>query len=222
MRSGEDKAGNDPRSARGSRPSGDRAQLHGHSSKGVLVVISGPSGAGKTSVCKALLTQIPGAVWSVSATTRPLRAGEVPGQSYEFISKGEFSERVRAGDFLEHAEYIGHHYGTPRMPVESALERGCDVIMEIDVQGGMQVAKRMPESVRIFIMPPDAASLRSRLEGRKTEAEEQLQKRLAEADGEIATARDSGSYQYFVVNDVLDTTVSEVRAIIEKERRRHD
>lgn len=187
--------------------------------KGVLVVISGPSGAGKTSICKALLEQLPGARWSVSATTRPPRAGEVDGHSYEFVTGHEFANRVQVGDFLEHAEYIGYHYGTPRKPVEEALADGHDVIMEIDVQGGVQVAKKMPHAVLIFVLPPDAQSLRARLEGRKTEAAEQLQRRLAEADGEIATARDSGCYTHFVVNNVLETTVEEVRNIIEKERK---
>jgi len=188
--------------------------------KGVLVVVSGPSGAGKTSICKALLEAIPGSVWSVSATTRPPRAGETHGVSYEFITQHEFANRVQVGDFLEHAEYIGYHYGTPRQAVEKALGEGLDVIMEIDVQGGIQVAKKMPRSVRIFVLPPNMESLRARLEGRRTEVAEQLARRLAEADGEIAVARDSGCYPYFVVNDVLENTVDEVRKIIEEERRK--
>ncbi|MCH8244086.1 MAG: guanylate kinase, partial [Planctomycetes bacterium] len=108
-------------------------------------------------------------------------------------------------------------YGTPKKPVEEALARGNNVVMEIDVQGGMQVATRMPDSVRVFVLPPDMESLRARLEGRKTEAKEQLAKRLAKADGEIATARDSGCYQHFVINDCLETTVEEVKSIIKKE-----
>lgn len=186
--------------------------------RGCLLVISGPSGAGKTSICKALLSEWPDAVWSVSMTTRTPRAGEVDGQSYRFVSRAEFESRIKSGEFLEFAEYVGQMYGTPRGPVENALASGRNVVMEIDVQGGIQAAQQKPDSVRVFVMPPDAASLRSRLEGRKTEAAEQLAKRLAQADGEIAAARDSGCYPYFVVNDVLETTVEEVKRIVEKEK----
>ena len=189
-----------------------------HALSGMLIVISGPSGAGKTSICSALLERLPKTTWSVSVTTRPRRGGEVDGDSYEFVSADEFERRAQADAFLENAEYIGHRYGTPRRPVEEALASGQNVIMEIDVQGGMQVAQRMPESIRVFVLPPDRASLRARLEGRKTEAEEQLAQRLAKADGEIATARDSGAYDYFVVNDILETTIEEVCEIIRKEK----
>lgn len=187
---------------------------------GCLIVISGPSGAGKTSICKALLEQVPATVWSVSMTTRPPRPDEVDGQSYRFVGREEFQRRVAADELLEHAEYVGQLYGTPRRAVEDALAGGKNVVMEIDVQGGMQVASKRPDSVRIFVMPPNAQSLRTRLEGRKTEAAEQLARRLAQADGEIAAARDSGCYPYFVVNDVLETSVEEVKGIVEKEKAR--
>lgn len=187
-------------------------------SAGCLIVISGPSGAGKTSICKALLAQLPATVWSVSMTTRPPRPGEVDGESYRFVSQDEFRRFVARGELLEHAEYVGQLYGTPRKPVEDALASGKNVVMEIDVQGGIQVATKKPDSVRIFVMPPDAQSLRSRLEGRRTEAAEQLARRLEKADGEIAAARDSGCYPYFVVNDVLDSTVEEVKSIVQKEK----
>ncbi len=187
------------------------------SGRGRLIVISGPSGTGKTSICEALLAQLPGAAWSVSATTRAPRAGETNGGAYEFVTREAFASREAAGAFLESAEYIGERYGTPRAPIESALAKGRHVILEIDVQGGIQVAERKPDSVRIFVLPPDMASLRARLEGRKTEADEQLARRLAEADGEIATARDSGAYRYFVVNDDLDSTIDEVKRLIEQE-----
>ncbi|UCF35182.1 MAG: guanylate kinase [Phycisphaerales bacterium] len=180
-------------------------------------MISGPSGTGKTSICEALLKRLPGAVWSVSATTRPMRPGDVNGQTYEFISQEEFEHRRETGDFLETAEYCGHLYGTPRRPVEEAVRQGKFVILEIEVKGGAQVAQKMPESVRIFVLPPNRESLRARLEGRRTEAQAQLRRRLAEADGEIAFARDSGAYNHFVVNDILEETIEEVEQIILKE-----
>jgi guanylate kinase len=190
------------------------------SGRGKLVVISGPSGAGKTSICDLLLAKIPHAVWSVSATTRPPRGQEAAGRSYEFIAVEEFARRKAAGAFLETAEYSGsgHLYGTPVEPVRRWLAEGKVIIMEIDVQGGIQVARKMPESVRVFVLPPDQQSLRARLEGRNTESEAHMARRLAAADGEIAIARDSGSYPYFVTNDVLEDTVDRIIGIIE----RHD
>lgn len=190
---------------------------HDDAGCGKLIVISGPSGAGKTSICNALLKQSPDTVWSVSVTTRSKRRGEEVQGSYEFVTRAEFERRVVAGEFLEFAEYVGERYGTPREPVEAALGQGHNVVMEIDVQGGMQVAERRPGSIRIFVLPPDLDSLRARLEGRNTEAEEQLKRRLAAADGEIAVARDSGCYQHFVVNDKLDETIERVQRIIEQE-----
>jgi guanylate kinase len=184
---------------------------------GKLIVISGPSGAGKTSICNALLQQLPDAVWSVSVTTRKERRGEEGGHSYIFVTRKEFEARRAAGEFLETAEYIGELYGTPRKPVEEALARGQNVVLEIDLQGGMQVARKMPNSIRIFVLPPNMESLRARLEGRNTEAQEQLARRLAKADGEIAIARDSGCYQHFVVNDCLETTIELVKSIVHKE-----
>lgn len=181
---------------------------------GKLIVISGPSGAGKTSICQALLKQLPDTDWSVSATTRPMRPGDVPGATYEFVSRDDFLRREAAGEFLESAEYVGNRYGTPRTPVEKAIAAGRNIVLEIDVQGGIQVAAKMPQSVRVFVLPPSAESLKARLQGRGTEAEEQMKKRLAKADGEIAVARDSGAYDYFVVNDVLESTVEQVKSII--------
>lgn len=186
----------------------------GKKALGKLIVISGPSGAGKTSICQALLKQLPDTDWSVSATTRPMRPGDVPGATYEFVSRDEFLRREAAGEFLESAEYVGNRYGTPRTPVEKAVAAGRNIVLEIDVQGGIQVAAKMPKSVRVFVLPPNAESLKARLQGRGTEAEEQMKKRLAKADGEIAVARDSGAYDYFVVNDVLESTVEQVKSII--------
>lgn len=183
---------------------------------GKLVVISGPSGTGKTSICDELLERCQNAVWSVSATTRPPRGSEASGQSYEFISPEEFQKRAQEGRFLETAEYCGHMYGTPVKPVRDWLAQGKIVVMEIDVQGGVQVARAMPESIRVFVLPPDHESLKARLAGRKTESQEHMQKRLAVADGEIAVARDSGCYQYFVTNDVLNDTVEEIIGIISR------
>lgn len=184
---------------------------------GKLVVISGPSGAGKTSICKELLRRIPRSRWSVSVTTRAPRGDERDGEAYRFVSPEEFERMVAGGELLEHAEYLGNRYGTPRQPVEEAVADGQTIIMEIDVQGGAQVAKRMPESIRIFVLPPTMDSLKARLEGRKTETTAVQARRLAEADGEIAFAQTSGYYPYIITNDILEDSVNEVLGIIASE-----
>ena len=188
-------------------------------SPGKLVVVSGPSGAGKTSICNELLKRIPNSRWSVSVTTRPRRGDEVNGKAYHFISRAEFDQLLERDGLLEHAEYLGNLYGTPLAPVQEAVAAGEIIVMEIDVQGGAQVARRVPDSIRVFVLPPTMETLKARLEGRQTESEALQQKRLAEADGEIAFAKDSGCYQYFVTNDILEDSVSRVIKIIRQEMR---
>lgn len=139
--------------------------------------------------------------------------------AYHFISPAEFQELVARDELLESAQYLGNLYGTPREPVEEAVAAGRIVIMEIDVQGGAQIAQRCPDSIRVFVLPPTMETLRARLEGRRTETEAILQRRLAEADGEIAFARSGGYYQYFITNDILQDSVDRIMEIIERETR---
>lgn len=185
--------------------------------RGKLVVISGPSGAGKTSICDELLRRLPNARWSVSVTTRPPRTGERDGEAYRFVSREEFQRMLENGELLEHTEYLGNCYGTPLGPVQEAVARGEIVIMEIDVQGGAQVAQKVPDSIRIFVLPPTMETLQARLAGRRTESEQIQKRRLEQADGEIAFARNSGCYQYFITNDILSDSVEQVLEIIRKE-----
>ena len=185
---------------------------------GMLLVVSGPSGAGKSTVCRELLKRVPGAVWSVSATTRAPRGQEADGCDYYFVSRPRFEEMIRAGELLEWAEYVGNLYGTPGEPVLRALAAGRIVVMEIDVQGGRQIAERMPDSVRIFLLPPSDEELARRLAGRRTETPEQQQKRLAAARQEIEWARQWSCYPYSLVNETIERTVQDVIRIIEAER----
>lgn len=191
--------------------------MGGAASRGKLVVISGPSGAGKTSICRAILDRIPNSRWSLSVTTRAPRGTERDGEEYNFVSRDAIQRMIDADELLEHAVYLGEIYGTPRAAIEQSLAAGEVIVLEIDVQGAAQVAERMPDSIRIFVLPPTKETLKARLEGRHTETQALQEKRLREADGEIAFARGSGVYQHFVTNDDLEATVAQVLDIIHQE-----
>lgn len=180
--------------------------------QGKLVVISGPSGVGKSTICRRVVEQL-GATLSVSATTRPQGAAETDGQDYYFLTTEAFQRQLEAGAFLEYAEVFGNYYGTLREPVEQAVADGKIVILEIDVQGGLQVKDKLSEAMMIFILPPRMDELLKRIEGRaRGEDEQARQKRLARAEAEIATGK--ARYEHFVVNDVLDQAVREVIDLI--------
>jgi guanylate kinase len=180
---------------------------------GKLVIISGPSGVGKSTICSRVVTELD-AMLSVSTTTRAKANSEQDGVNYHFISKAEFEDRIRQDDFLEYANVFGNYYGTPRQPVEAALNAGRVVILEIDVQGALQVRKRHPEALKIFILPPRTDILQKRMDSRgRGEDEESRKKRLETASNEIAAAWQY--YDHMVVNDDLEQAVREVIAIIE-------
>lgn len=183
--------------------------------KGLLIVYSGPSGVGKSTVLhKVLENEELNLVFSVSMTTRSARDGEVDGKDYFFVSKEEFEKAIENDNFLEHAKYVENYYGTPRDYVEQKRNEGFNVVLEIDVQGGLQVMKKCPSAVSIFVLPPSLDDLKNRLVGRGTEKEETINKRVDAARKEI----ESGEvYKYHVVNEDIDKTVDEVVKIIEKE-----
>lgn len=183
------------------------------SEKGKLVVISGPSGSGKSTIVAQAMKRT-GAEFSVSVTTRKPRPGEVAGQHYRFVSGEEFEIMRRSGELLEWAEVFGQLYGTPTKAVAEAIEDGQSVLLDIDVQGGMQVYGKMPSATFVLIVPPDGEELTRRLRGRGTEGQAELAERLAKAQAEVAVARDSGIYGYEVVNDDLERAVNQVVDII--------
>ena len=183
--------------------------------KGLLLVISTPSGGGKGTILKELFAQEENLRLSVSATTRQPRPGEENGKQYFFLSREEFETKIQTGQMLEYAEYVGNYYGTPREPVERWMDQGRDVVLEIEVKGGAQVKKLVPECVSIFILPPSMQVLEKRLRGRGTEEEATIQQRLAKAREEIPHAKE---YDYVVFNDRLEDAVSDLRAIIHGEK----
>ncbi|GAA0085444.1 guanylate kinase [Clostridium sp. CTA-7] len=189
------------------------------SNRGVLIVISGPSGAGKGTICKALLEKDKNIYLSVSATTRAPRVGEVEGVNYYFFTKEVFESKVKENGFLEYANVHGNFYGTPKVNVEKMLEEGKDVILEIDIQGALQVKENFKEGVFIFILPPSMEELKQRIIKRGSETEESLMTRFKNAYKEINYV---SKYNYAVVNDTLDIAVSKVESIIAAEKCRVD
>ena len=182
--------------------------------KGKTFIVSGPSGVGKSTVLKALLETRKNLYFSVSATTRAPRPGELDGVHYHFMDVDSFRKWIAKEQFLEYAEYVGNFYGTPKRYVDEAMEAGKDVILDIEVQGAIQVVSKRPETVRIFIAPPSWEELERRLTERGTDSREKIQKRLLRAKVEFQTAH---TYDYFVINDTVENAVRELDAIMTAE-----
>lgn len=181
--------------------------------KGKLVVVSGPSGVGKGTIVKELVRRRADVIESVSCTTRAPREGEVDGREYFFLTKEEFSRRIKEGEFLEYDDHFENYYGTPASFVKKQLE-SKSVILEIDVKGGLAVKKKMPESVLVMIAPPSLEELRRRLVSRGTETEEQIDKRLSRLEFELKQANE---YDFVIVNDELERAIAELSAIVDCE-----
>lgn len=175
-----------------------------------MLVISGPSGSGKSTICRRLLDD-PRVTFSVSATTRPMRTGEIDGRDYLFLSKEQFAKHVQDGDFIEYAEVHGNMYGTLRAPMEEAIAAGGVYLLEIDVQGALQLRGLDVPGLYVFIAPPDLEALRRRLVGRGTDAPETIERRLKKAEDEM---RERTKYDHVVTNDDLGRALSEVRRLI--------
>ncbi len=183
-------------------------------SQGRIIIISGPSGVGKGTVLRQVMAHNPLLQFSVSATTRPIRPGEIDGVHYHFVDKSRFEEMLKNNELLEHAVYADNYYGTPEKAVDDALIKGISVVLEIDVQGALQIMERRPDAISIFIAPPSLTELRRRLKGRGDTAEQIMQERLRVAPHECEIAQ---KYQYTVVNNDLQQAVAEVEAILTAE-----
>ena len=187
--------------------------------RGLLIVISGPSGAGKGTLCKALLEKNDNLKMSVSMTTRKPRAGEINGVNYFFVQKEEFKEKIKNNEFLEYANVYDNYYGTPKSYVEEMLSKGNDVVLEIDIQGALKIKDLYNEGVFIFILPPSMEELKNRIEKRGSETEESLLKRFQSAFAEINYV---SKYNYVVVNDTVEKAVKSLESIILAEKCRVD
>ena len=186
--------------------------------KGILIVVSGFSGAGKGTLMKELLTRYPDTyALSISATTRAPREGEVDGREYFFVSKDEFEKMIAKDKLIEYAKYVENYYGTPRDYVENKLEEGRDVILEIEIQGALNIKKLFPDTLLLFVTPPNAEELKKRLVGRGTETMDVIESRMNRACEE---AQGMENYDYLIVNDSLDRCVEEMHAIIRGEHLR--
>ncbi|NOY26254.1 MAG: guanylate kinase [Oligoflexia bacterium] len=189
--------------------------------RGALFVVSGASGTGKTTLVQEALRHIPGLGFSVSATTRPMRPGEVDGRDYHFIDRPRFDAMVSSGELLEWAEVYGQRYGTPRAPVDAAMARGDSVLLDIDVQGARQVRAAMPQAVTIFVLPPDIQTMERRLRARSTDSDAVIAHRMANAQKQLAGAAE---VDFVVVNDDLESAQDQLQAVLVAElcrRSRH-
>lgn len=187
--------------------------------RGLLFVVSAPSGCGKTTICKRLTSIFPRLTNSISVTTRPPRDNEKDGRDYCFVSRDRFLKMRKKGAFLEWAGNFGYFYGTPRGPVEKTLRGGRDMLLAIDVKGAAKVKKKVPESIHIFLRPPSISDLRARLKKRGTDNLGQMRRRLKIASREIARAK---RYDYIVVNDSLNKAVKRVKSILQSEKKKRD
>jgi guanylate kinase len=202
------------------RKAKNKARSRAIARRGLMLVLSSPSGAGKTTLSRMLLKSDRGLEMSVSATTRPKRRGEVNGRDYYFIDRNRFERMAHAGDFLEYAEVFGNRYGTPRKPIEKALKAGRDVLFDIDWQGTQQLREKLPQDlVSIFVLPPSVAELERRLHKRAQDDAAVIQTRMGKAADEMSHWAE---YDYVVINRDLDRAFEEVRAILAAERLRRE
>lgn len=185
--------------------------------KGLLLVVSGPSGAGKGTICKAFTEKNPDINISVSATTRQPREGEIEGVNYFFLTNSQFEHRIEAGEFYEYANNYGNYYGTPRQFVEDKIATGEDVILEIDIQGALQVKQNCPDGIYIFILPPNMTELKNRIIKRGSETEDSLNRRFTSAYSELDYIE---KYDYFIVNQNIDSAVQVMKSIVTAEKHR--
>jgi len=183
--------------------------------KGMIVVVSSPSGTGRTTIIERVLREDSRLRYSTSVTTRPQRPGEKEGKDYFFVSEKEFKQRIERGEFVEWAEVHGFMYATPRAPLVETVQQGGVIILDIDIQGAMQVKEKFPHCVTIFVAPPSLESLEQRLRNRGTDSEELIKRKLQDALREMAKIPE---YDYLIVNEDLDTAVRQLEAILEAER----